>query len=152
MANVIDVLGSLDGVANTPNFRTTLAVKAGAISTIKRGYLVIKDGGNAGYAKAAADACDTDQIILGVALSDSTDTVAADGTVEIIAAPVMYVKLKATIPANLVATMKYSVFILDVTAGSYTLDQATSTKGLFRLISFDNVTDGNCIATLKTNW
>jgi hypothetical protein len=152
MAATIKVLDSL-GATFTNSFITTLKVKAGAAASIKPGYLVIVDGGNAGYVKAAADACDSDAKILGVANSESTDTVVADGVVTIDAAPVLLVAIKAKTPANLTAAMTFTnKYILDVTSGAYTLDQGTTTKGIFTLVSFDNVTDGNCIATLATNW
>jgi len=44
-------------------------------------------------------------------------------------------------------------YVLDVTTGNYTLDQGTTTKGLFRLLDFDNTTDGNCTASIDcTLW
>lgn len=152
MAKVIQAVGALDGTSNLPTFKQELDVKAGAVGSIKAGYLVIKDAGNAGYVAAAADGTASTSVILGVALSDSTDTVAADGKVFIATSPTLVVKLFAKTPANLVATMKYDKFVLDVTSGNYTLDQGTTTNGIFRLMSFDNVTNGECYATLACNW
>lgn len=151
MASVIKVASSLGGnPVNT--LRVTAPVKSGAAASIKAGYLVIVDGDNAGYCKAAADACDTDSLVVGVALQDSTDTASADGVVVLASAPQMVVELKAKTPANLVATMKWTnKYILDVTSGAYTLDQGTTTKGIFTLIDYDNTTDGNCIAILACN-
>ena len=152
MANVIQVINSLEGEQAVPTFTFKLPVKSGTASSILPGYLVIKDGGNAGYVKAAPDATASTSVILGVAASTSTETAAADGTVDIITAPTLMVKLKAKTPANLTAAMPFAVYILDVTGGAYTLDQGTTVNGIFRLVSFDNVTDGNCYATLSCNW
>jgi len=152
MANVIKVLNSLSGQP-VYSFPVTLKVKAGAVGSILPGYLVIVDGGNAGYVKAAADTCDSDAKILGIASSTSTDTVGADGTVTIDTAPVLYVELFAKTPANLTAAMTFTnKYILDVTSSNYTLDQGTTSKGIFTLVDYDNVTNGLCHATLATNW
>lgn len=148
----IEVLNSLDGNQAVPTYTMNLPVKAGAATSIKRGYLVIKDGSNAGYVKAAADGASTDDVILGVAVSDSNDTATADGTVDIATAPTLVVRIKAQTPGNLAATKLFDVYTLDVATGEYLLDEDDTTKGIFRLISYDNATDGNCIATLSTNW
>lgn len=152
MARLIQVIGTLDGNVQTSSMIQTLPVKSGAVASIKTGYLVIKDGSNAGYVAAAPDATDSDSVILGVALCDSSDTASADGVVTIVAASVLLIKIFAKTPGSLAATMPFSKYILDVTAGSYTLDQATTTKGIFRMISYDNTSNGLCIATLATNW
>lgn len=151
MAKLINVLSSLDGV-QVATHQVQLKVKDGTTASIKAGMLVIRDGSNAGYVKAAADACDTDSLILGVANSDSTETSTAVGYVTVEAAPVMVVRMKAKTPANLTqALCLTNRYILDVTSGSYTIDTATTTKGIFTIVSFDNTTDGNCIATFSTN-
>lgn len=152
MAKVIQVVNSLQGAA-VASFPNALPVKAGAVGSILPGYPVIVDSGNAGYCKAAPDNMTTADVFLGIASSTSTDTVAADGTVNLEAAPVMIVKIKAKTPANLTAAMcltnKYTI---DLTSANYTLDQGTTTNGVLKLISFDNTTDGNCLATIDTNW
>ena len=115
--------------------------------------LVITDAGHAGYWKAAPDATsDTTTINAGIARSESTETVAANGTVEIDTAPVLLVKIKAKAPGSLTAAMKGVAWILDVTAGDYTLDQGTSANGIFNILDYDNTTDGNCTCTLTTHW
>ena len=154
MANTISVINQIPGQP-VATFMKALEVKAGGSgASILPGYLVIADGSNPGYVKAAPDATDTDSVIVGVASSTSTETASVDGTVLVEAAPVLFVSLKAKTPANLVATMRYTnKYILDVTSGNYTLDQGTTTKGLFRLINFDNTTDGNCLASIDcTLW
>jgi len=150
MARVIRVIGTPDGgrtdVTALP--ATGLKVKAGAASSIKKGNLVIKDGSNAGYVCVAADATDTDSVIVGVALADSTETASVDGYVDVFYAPEIYVEIFAKTPGSLVATMLYSKFILDVTSGSHTLDQGTTTKGFITLIDYNNTTEGKCIAKI----
>lgn len=153
MSKLIQVVNQIGGQP-VATFTKPLEVKSGTSGSILPGYLVIADGSNPGYVKAAADACDTDSVIVGVANSTSSETASADGTVTVEAAPVLFVKIKAKTPASLVATMRYTnKYILDVTSGNYTLDQGTTTKGLFRLLDFDNTTDGNCLASIDcTLW
>ena len=146
MSKTIQVFGQLGGEYVAP-LPVTLAVKAGADASIQPGFLVIVDGGNAGYVKAAPDGTDSDSIVLGVADSVSTDTVGADGTVTLCAAPSNLIKIKAKTPASLVASMKLAKYTLSVSGSDYTLDQGTTTKGIFSLLDFDNTTDGNCIAS-----
>lgn len=153
MAKTIKVLGQLGGQQVSNTFPVTVPVYQGAASTIKAGMLVITDGAHAGYWKAAADAATTTELInAGIATSDSTETVSVEGTVTIETAPVMMVSIKAKTPASLTAAMKGVAYILDVTGSDYTLDQATSTNGIFNILDFDNTTDGNCTALLTTHW
>lgn len=153
MSNVISVVHQIGGQP-VATFKKPLEVKAGTAASIKPGYLVIADGSNPGYVKAAPDATDTDSAVVGIASSESTETASLDGTVLVEAAPVLLVRLKAKTPGSLLATMKYTnKYILDVINGNYTLDQATTTKGLFRLLDFDTTTDGNCLASVAcTLW
>jgi hypothetical protein len=153
MAKTIKVLNQLGGQQVSNTFPITVPVFAGAISTIKPGMLVITNGAHAGYWKAAADAATTTEAInCGIATSDSTETVGANGEVTIETAPVMLVSIKAKTPANLTAAMRGVAFILDVTASDYTLDQATSVNGIFNILDYDNTTDGNCTCALTTHW
>jgi hypothetical protein len=153
MAKTIKVLSQFGGQQVVSPFPVTVPVKSGAASSIKAGMLVYTDGSNAGYWKAAADTATTNELINGgIATSDSTDTVGADGTVTIDVAPVMLVSIKAKTPGNLTAAMKGVAYILDVNGSDYTLDQATATNGIFNIIDFDNTTDGNCICALTTHW
>lgn len=153
MAKTIQTFQVLGGEA-VPTFMLQLPVKAGGSGgSILPGYLVIADGSNAGYVKAAPDATISTDLIVGVANAQSTETASVDGFVTFEAAPVLIVKIKAKTPANLVSTMKFTnKYQLDVTSGNYTLDQGTTTNGIFRLIDFDNTTDGNCIASVQCNF
>lgn len=151
MAKLIEVVNTLEGNA-VPTFQVSVPVKAGAASSIKAGYLVIVDGSNAGYAKAAADGADTTSLVLGVAAEDSTETASVDGTVMIQTAPVLLVRIKAKTPGSLTAALKLTnKYALDVTTGDYTLDQGTTSNGIFTLLSYDNTTDGNCLAAVACN-
>ena len=84
MANVIKVLGTPSGnganlSASMPFPAAGYKVKAGTTGSILPGYLVIKDGSNAGYVKAAPDATDSTSVILGVAADTSTETASVGG-------------------------------------------------------------------------
>lgn len=151
MAKVLEVINQLSGVP-VHTFQVSLPVKAGAAASIKAGYLVIVDGSNAGYCKAAPDGTVTTDLVLGVAVADSTDTASADGVVQIQSAPVLLVRIKAKTPGSLASTLVLTnKYQLDVTNGNYTLDQGTTTNGIFTLLSYDNTTDGNCIAAVACN-
>jgi hypothetical protein len=153
MAKIIKTISQLGGQQVSNTFPVTVPVKSGTAASIKPGYLVRTDNGNAGYWKAGADADSTTLgINMGIATSESTETAGADGTVTIETAPVMLVAIKAKAPGSLTAAMKGLAYILDVTSGDYTLDQATSTNGIFNILDFDNTTDGNCICALTTHW
>jgi len=149
MAKLISVMEQVGGQP-VATFKSAFNVKSGTAASIKAGYLVITDTGNAGYVKAAPDDTDTDDLVVGVANSDSSETVSADGTVTVEAAPTLFVKIKAKTPGSLTSALKLTdKYTLNVSSGDYTLDQSTTTKGIFRLISFDNTTDGNCEATVQ---
>lgn len=156
MANVIKVLGTPTGnganvSASMPFPAVGFKVKSGTAGSIVPGALVIKDGSNAGYAKAASDGTASTSVILGVAADTSDETASDDGNIHVISAPVLLVSLKAKTPASLATALLLDKYVLDVTSGNYTLDQGTSTNGIFRLMDYDNTTDGNCIATLACN-
>lgn len=156
MANVIKVLGTPSGnganlSASMPFPAAGYKVKAGTTGSILPGYLVIKDGSNAGYVKAAPDATDSTSVILGVAADTSTETASVDGNVHVISAPVLLVELAAKTPASLATSKLLSKYILDVTSGNYTLDQATTTNGIFTLHDYNDTTTGICKATLACN-
>lgn len=144
---VINVINTTDGQF-PKTFNTTLLVKSGTVSSIIPGYLVIKDGSNAGYAAAAPDGTDTDDTILGVAVSTSTETASADGVVEVVTAPRLLVQIFAKTPGSLATSLLLDNYALDVTSGNYTLDQGTTAKGIFRLVGYDNTTTGLCTASI----
>ena len=152
MAKTLKVANCLQGEGAFPTFLYNLPVFAGTATSIKAGDLVIKDAGHAGYVSVAATGCDSTSVILGVASRDSTDTVAANGTVDVWAGKVLVLRVKAAVPANLAASLLFDKYCLNVSGSDFTLDESNNTNGIMRLISYDNTTDGNCIATLATNW
>ena len=134
-------------------FPIKLPVKAGTANSITPGMLVIKDGSNPGYWKAAATGATISLAVQsGVAISTSTDTAAADGTVTIITAPVIYAKMYALTPANLTTAMFGVKYCLSVSSGAYTVDQGTPTNGFINIVNFDNTTSGLCDVMIPTVW
>ena len=151
MAKLITVFNPLGGEV-VPPLPLPLKVKAGAVGSIIPGMPVIADGGNAGYVKAAPDGTINTALVVGVANSTSTDTVATDGTVTVDAAPVLLCKMFAKTPANLTAAMVLTnKYTLSVSGGAYTMDQGTTTNGFIRLLDFDNVTNGLCTVSIQCN-
>lgn len=161
MAKVIRVIGNLSGtrtdVAALPGGgiqnpgQPGFLVKAGTAASISTGFLVIKDGSNAGYVKAAPDATDNTSVIFGVATSNSTETASADGYVTVSWDQNLIVEIFAKVPGSLATSKLNASYILDVTAGAYKLDEATTTNGFIRLLSYDNTTNGKCIAVITCN-
>jgi hypothetical protein len=153
MAKSIKVLNRLGGQQVVSPFPVTVPVFAGAISSIKTGMLVIMDAVNPGYWLAAPDATDTDTAInVGVATSDSTETVTANGTVTIDTSDEMLVSIKANTPASLSVANRGIAYVLKVSGSDYMLDETAATKGIFNIVDYDNTTDGNCICVLKGHW
>lgn len=153
MAKSIKVINRLGGQQVMNTRPLTLPVIAGTTSSIKVGMLVIMDGGNPGYWKAAPDDTDTDTSInVGVATSDSTETATADGTVTIETADVMLVSIVAETPAALAAASLGDAFSLTVTGANYMVNESNNVKGIFNILSYDNTTDGNCICLLHGHW
>ena len=108
-------------------------VKAGAAATIKAGDLVLQNtAGDVEYVKAVGTAtADTDDIVIGIAATTSTDTAAADGTV------MVYDDLDATIvgladtKGNLTdANLLTAVPIDSSAAGVQRLNENDVTKGI----------------------
>ena len=109
-------------------------VKAGAVGSIAKGDLVIPDDGNAGYVRKIADG----EVVAAayrvyLAISDSSDTVAADGTVELEYAPGMILEGTATTKANLVQAVIDTKVTVDVAAGVITVDENDTTNGFLRI-------------------
>ena len=109
-------------------------VKAGAAATIAPGDLVIPDDGNAGYVRKVADGeVSTAAIRVYYAVSTSTDTAGADGTVKLLYAPNMVLQGTATTAANLVQAVIDTKVTVDVTAGVITIDENDTTNGFLRI-------------------
>ena len=129
------VVGTRDGsVAVTAEFDVIL----GAASTISAGQLVTVDGGNAGYALLAANGASTDETWIGIAVADSTETVAADGVVQVMYAPSgLIVRGAPHTPGNLAQAIIDTSVILSVAAGVQTIDENDVTKGVLTIVRYD---------------
>ena len=136
------------GGGTLPTYPVKAEIVAGTAASVKTGYLVIEDGGNAGYDKAAPDATDSTSTIKGIAAGESTETAALDGRVEIVRAPVIIARMKATTPGNLARTVINTKCTLDVSSGSYTVDENDTSNGFIKILDYDNTTDGNCIVEI----
>lgn len=113
-------------------------VKAGAAVSIKAGEPVIKDGGNAGYVKSPGANCTTSTGIYGFALSDSTDTAAADGKVYVmLASDNVLWRGYAKAKANLAVAKKDTNVVIDFTTPTYTVDESTTTNGICNIKDYD---------------
>lgn len=158
MPNLINVTGAVGGKPEQLGSSTMWKVKAGTTESIKPGYLVIEDNGNAGYVKAAANGYDSSvSKVIGIASSTSTETASADGFLpSVTTAAKLIVTLYATTPASLTQAMRLAgvKYALDVSGGSYTLDQGTTSNGIFKLVNFDSSstspTYGLCTCVLNT--
>lgn len=151
MAKYIQIVGTPEGSTQFASMAPNFPVKAGAVSSILNGYLVIQDGSNAGYFAAAPDTTDTDSFIFGVANAPSTDTVAADGVVNVYRGTRILARMFAKTAGSLVSTMVGSKFILDVTSGNYTFDQGTTTKGFIHLLEILDAVTGECLVEIYTS-
>lgn len=147
MAKLIEVYGSLGGAA-VPTDPIPKTIKAGVLTSVRVGYLVKEDGGNAGYYLAGANGDSSSATIKGVACTDSLDTVAADGNVDIVSAPTLICRMKATTPGNLARSVIGTKCTLDVSSGDYTVDENDTSSGFIEILSYDNTTDGNCIVAI----
>ena len=153
MAKSIKGLGQFGGKQVANPYPVTVPVVLGTAASIKPGMLVITDASNPGYWCKAPDATDTDTSInVGVATSESTETVAADGTVTIDTAAVMLVSVKANTPASLTVANRGIAYVLKVSGSDYMLDETAATKGIFNILEYDNTTDGNCTCLLFGHW
>jgi len=116
-------------------------VKAGASESIKAGEPVIVDSGNAGYVKAPGANVTSSDVVVGFALSNSTDTASADGTVAvaIVSAGNLF-RGKAKTKSSLAQAKKGTKVVLDYTSSTYTVDESTTTAGLALIVDYNSTT------------
>lgn len=145
MAYRIKTLNGGEGNLPAP-FIQELDVKSGTAGSIEPGMLVVKDGSNAGYVAAGANGATTSAIVVGVAASTSSETASADGKVLVESAPYFLAQMFATTPGNLSQAVKLTACTLDVSSGSYTVDENDTTNGFIRIYSYDSAT-GECIVS-----
>ena len=116
-------------------------VQAGAVTTIKAGEWVIQGtGDDVEYVTIAADGAANTAIWIGVAATDSTDTVAADGEVYVFDDPNYIFTGKATTFTNLATTSILTEVTLDVDGSTtaQTIDENDTTTGTLRIMSYDS--------------
>ena len=115
-------------------------VVLGVLTSIEDGDLVIVDGSNAGYVKKAADAASNTARWIGRARKDSTDTVAAAGTVEVEYHPNgLIVRGNATTVGSFAQSIIDTRVTLDVAAGVQTVDENDTTNGALTIIRYATV-------------
>lgn len=125
------------------------AVKAGAIASIEAGEPVIVDGSNAGYVKKPAADVDTDFVLVGFAVTTSTDVVATDGVVYVaMPDPGTIFRGKAKTPGSLAQAKVDTNVTIDLTSDVFTIDESTTTKGMCHIVGF-NSTTGTVDFTVK---
>jgi len=127
-----EFMGSI--VPNVAQVSFTKDVKSGAAGSINYGDLVRPDDGNPGYVKKGVNA-DTATLFSTCyyAISTSTDTAAADGTVEVLYCPSMLLKGTATTPANLLQAVIDTRVTLDVAGDAQTIDENDTGTGFMRI-------------------
>lgn len=108
-------------------------VKAGTAASIDEGDLVIPDNSNAGYVRKVADGeVITQAYRVYYAISASTETAGADGTVKVMYAPGMILEGKATTPGNLAQAVIDTKVTVDVST-AITIDENDTTNGFLRI-------------------
>ncbi len=120
--------------ANQQAICETKDVKSGAAASIDEGDIVRLDDGNPGYVKKGANG-DTSTLtpVCYLAISASTDTAGADGTVKVIHCPGMILEGTATTPANLLQAVIDTRVTLDVDTSVQYIDENDSTTGFMRI-------------------
>jgi hypothetical protein len=114
----------------------TVAVASGAAASISIGDLVVVANG---YASKVTNGggVSTGSKLFGLATSDSTDTVAADGVVDIIYCPSgLVLEGTATTPANLLTAVKFDKVTIDVSGSTQTVDENDPTNGAILISKF----------------
>lgn len=117
-------------------------VASGAAASIAIGDLVVVANGYA--AKIANGGGGAGNILTGLAISTSTDTVAADGTVEVLFHPSgLIVEGDATTAANLVTGVIFDKVTVDVDgSGNQTIDESNAGAILIYELDSDSATTG----------
>ncbi len=114
-------------------------VKAGAAASIKSGEPVLQNtGGDAEYVvKAAADVTTSDTLV-GIAMTDSTDTASVDGYVDVwIPDGASIIRGYAKTKGSLASTVRLTKVIIDLTSGTFTIDESTTTNGFMLIVDYD---------------
>lgn len=119
-------------------------VVAGAAASIEAGDLVIVDGSNPGYVKKAADGAASTARWVGRAVKASTDTVAADGVVEVEYHPNgLIVRGLATTPGNFAQSIVGTRVTLDVSTGVQKVDENDTSNGVLEVIRYATISSSD---------
>lgn len=128
----------------------TFDVASGAANSISVGDIVVIANGYA--AKVADGGCAAGNILTGLAVSESTDTVAAAGTVDVLFHPSgLIVEGLATTPGNLVAGVVYDKVTVDVSGGVQKIDENDAGAVLIYELDSDSATTGIVRVVLPFN-
>lgn len=114
-------------------------VEAGSAATINAGEPVVLDmGGDTEYVTVSGTEVTDGDTFIGIAVSTSTDTTAADGKVYVAvpSAGTVYRGMAKT-PANLATSQKLTRCVIDYTDPNYTIDTETTTNGIALVVDYD---------------
>lgn len=124
----------VDSLGQTP-VATKYRVALGVAVSIKAGEFVTKDDEDV---KIAVDGQSNTVNWIGVAASDSTDTVLAKGSVYVYDDPAYLFRGEVTTSGNLAETVRNTEVTLDVTSSKHTIDENDTTNGALRIINYDS--------------
>lgn len=111
--------------------------KAGQ-TAIKAGEFVLQDvSGDEEYVQVAPNASDNDDIWVGVAVTNDTNSASADGVVYVVDAVDAKFVGKPTTSSNLASTVLNTKVTLDVASTVQTIDENDTTKGVLMIKSYD---------------
>lgn len=148
MANFV-YAGTVGNVS--PEVRT-FDVAAGSAASITQGDLVVIANG---FAAKVANGGGTTGGLYGHALTTSTDTASAAGTVTVLYSPSgLLLEGTATTPANLAAAVLFDKVTIDVSSGTQTVDENDTTNGgmlLYKFVGTDYATTGKCQIVVPFN-
>jgi hypothetical protein len=110
-------------------------VKSGTAASIVAGDMVRDDDGNAGYVKLGVNG-DTSTLTprAYLAVSTSTETAGANGSVYVVFCKSMVLEGTATTAANLLQAVIDTKVTLDVSGGVQTIDENDTTTGFMRIL------------------
>ncbi len=138
------IVGTVDG---SEPIQKTFNVASGAAATIAPGDLVVAANG---YAAKCADAGCAAAGIYGMAVSTSTDTVAAAGEVSVVySANGLIVRGAPTTPGNLAAAIVFDRVTLDVAAGTQKVDE-NDPNGILTIVDYDATSGQETIDVVLT--
>lgn len=114
-------------------------VKAGSAASIKAGEPVIQNtGGDAEYVKVAGASITTSDTFVGIAMTNSTDTATVDGYVDVwVPDASSVIRGYAKTKGSLASTVRLTKVVIDLTTGTFTIDESTTTNGFMLIVDYD---------------